>query len=145
MWLGSLVAWALRLKLGVPGSHPVLVPVCRPFVYFSHWLLDLKDPSDYWNRSPKLFISQMTILNMLLKIRPCLLLSFTTTLDCFMSYVTTVTEEPDSIFLRKKQNPWRRKMWMPVFREKWQVMAVDAELHIRVVTMELLLSKGTPV
>lgn len=34
---------------------------------------------------------------------------------------------------------------MPVFREKWQVMAVDAELHIRVVTMELLLSKGMPV
>lgn len=95
--------------------------------------------------SPKLFISQMTILNMLLKIRPFLLLSSTTTLDCFMSYVTIVTEEPDSIFIRQKKNACRRKMCMPVFREKWQVMAVDAELHIRVVTMELLLSKGMPV
>lgn len=51
MCLGGLVAWLLRLKLGILGSHPVLVAVCRPFVYLSHWLLDLKYPSDYWNRS----------------------------------------------------------------------------------------------
>lgn len=55
-----------------------------------------------------------------------------------MNTTTTVTEEPDDIFLRQKHSPWRRKIWIPFFRGKWEVMAADADLCIHVVTRELL-------
>jgi len=60
-----------------------------------------------------------------------------------MNNTTTVTEEHDNIFLRQKHSPRRRKIWIPFLRGKWKVMAGNAELCIRDVTREFLLSKGT--